>query len=214
MIKTATEQFKTEPDVDAERITVVAEITLDNLALDGNIDEQDFLDRTELLCAQGLTVLVTDCEKHQKLINYFSEYRITKLGMVIGVRILLDLINETYYQNVDGSLLLAFGALFNRHVKMYVYPVHQEGSSELMNCHNLPIPEGIKFLYQHLQNAKHIEDIRSFNSDLLHIYSKEVLKLLRSDDHGWEDMVPRTVVSLVREKCLFNFPCQRLEFEY
>ncbi len=214
MIKTATEQFKTEPDVDAERITVVAEITLDNLALDGGIDEQDFLDRAELLCAQGLTVLVTDCEKHQKLINYFSDYRITKLGMVIGVRVLLDLINETYYQNVDGSLLLAFGALFNRHVKMYVYPVHQEGSDELMNCGNLPIPEGIKFLYRHLQNAKHIEDIRNFNPDLLHIYSKEVLKLLRSDDYGWDKMVPRNVAMLIRDKCLFNFPCQRLEFEY
>lgn len=214
MIKTASEQFKNEPDVDAERITTVAEITLTNLALDGEIDEQDFLDRATLLCAQRQIVLVTNCEKHQKLIDYFADYRITKLGLVIGVRILLDLINETYYQNVDGSLLLAFGALFNRHVKMYVYPVHQEGSGELMNCQNLPIPEGIKFLYRHLQDAKHIEDLRDFNPDLLHIYSKEVLKLLRSDDDGWDRMVPKAIAQIIREQCLFNFPCQRLEFEY
>ena len=83
-----------------------------------------------------------------------------------------------------------------------------------MNCHNVPIPEGIRFLYKHLLENHQLEDIQGFNEEKLHIFSKDVLRLLRSDEPGWDKMVPPKVANLIKEKCLFNFPCQRLEFEY
>ena len=214
MIRGATEQFKKNAEVDGDNAITVAEITLDNLRLDGDIDEQDFLDRAELLCTQGQDVFVTNCEQHQKLVNYLVDYKIPKIGLVVGVRVLLNLINETYYQNLDGSLLSAFGALFNRNVKMYVYPAQQEGSSDLVTCANLPIPEGITFLYQHLLKSRHIEDVENFDNNTLHIYSSEVLKMLRADETGWEKLVPRAVADAIKDKCLFNYPCEHLKFEY
>jgi len=110
--------------------------------------------------------------------------------------------------------LAAFGELFTRNVKMYVYPAMQEGNEELMTAKNLPVPEEIKFLYQHLLDSHQIEEISGYNPENLHIYSKSVLKLLQNDEEGWEQMVPKNVATLIREKCLFGFPYKQMEFEY
>jgi hypothetical protein len=144
------------------------------------------------------------------LIDYLSDYKIQKFGLVIGAREMLNLINEKYYQNKEGRLLAAFGELFAHNVKLYVYPSLQEGSSELMDSKNMPIPDGIKFLYQHLIERGQIDDV----NNILHIFSKEVLHMLQTDEPGWEKMVPAKVAKLIKEECLFNFPCQRMEFEY
>lgn len=215
MIKRSFEQFKAEPDVIPKKAHLLTEITIENLKADaGEINEKDFLDRTELLCDLGQTVMVTNCTERYKLTQYFSDYKVTKIGIVIGAREMLNLINEKYYQNVDGRLLAAFGSLFSQNVKLYVYPSLQEGSSELMVSHNLPIPEGIKFLYKHLIEREQIADITNVDPNILHIFSKEVLHMLQTDEKGWEKMVPDRVAKLIKEECLFNYPCQRMEFEY
>lgn len=214
MINTSYDQFRSEPDVDPQKTVLLSEITLDNLMVDGELDPKDFLDRADLLCALGQTVMVSNCEHYSKLINYLSDYRFAKLGLVIGVRPLLDIINDKYYKNMDGRILTAFGELFTRNVKMYVYPSMQEGSEELMNSENLLVPEGIKFLYQHLLDSQHIVDIDEYNNNYLHIYSKEVLSLIQEDAEGWEELVPQKVAQLIKSKCLFRFPFQKMVFEY
>ncbi len=214
MIKTSFQQFRNEQEVNAKKTFLLIEITMDNLRMEGELDERDFLDRAELLNALGHTVVISDCEQHQKLISYLSDYRVQQLGLVIGVRPLLDLINEKYFENMDGRLLAAFGELFTRNVKLYVYPAMQEGSAELMNAQNLPIPEGVKFLYRHLLDNRQIVDVEDFNEDQLHIFSKQVLTMLRNGESGWDGMVPPKVAKLIKEKFLFGYPCERLEFEY
>ncbi|MEL6864492.1 MAG: TonB-dependent receptor [Bacteroidota bacterium] len=214
MIKTSWNQFRKDENVDARKAYLLTEITLDNLYADGELDDKDFLDRAELLCALGQTIVISNCEQHQKLISYLSKYRIQKIGLVLGIRELLNIITEKYHQNMDGRLLTAFGELFTRNVKMYVYPAMQEGSEELMTCQNLPIPEGIKFLFRHLLDSQQIADIEGYSADHLHIFSKTVLQMLQSDEEGWEEMVPEKVAKLIREERLFGFPIQQMEFEY
>ena len=214
MIKASWEQFRAEPEVDAKKSFLMTEITLDNLLLDGLLDEADFLDRADLLCALGQTVMITNCEQHQKLIHYLADYKIPKLGLVIGVKQLLDTINQKYYDNSDGRLLTAFGELFTRNVKVYVYPMLQEGAKEPMTAQNIPVPDGVKFLYRHLVESKHIVDIENYHPEYLHIYSTQVLKMILHDEAGWEDLVPDKVATLVKEKCLLGFPAQALQFGY
>ena len=214
MIKSSWEQFRSQEGVDPRKAYLLTEITWDNLSSNGEVDEEDFLHRATLLNELNMTVVISNCESHQKLISYLADYKIQSLGLVLGVHQLLDLINDKYFQNQDGQLLAAFGELFVRNVKMYVYPALQEGSAELVNTSNLPVPEGIKFLYQHLLDNNQIVDIQGFNHDILHIFSKEVLSMLRKDEGTWKDMVPPKVAELIKDQCLFGFPCQKLEFEY
>lgn len=214
MIKSAYKQFREEPDLDPKKCYLVTEITMENLCSDGELDEKDFLERADLLCELGQTIVVSDCSHQKKLIDYFKEYKIPKLGLVSGVRELLEEINNTFYQNQEGALLAAFGQLFTRNVKFYIYPAMQEGSGEVINCKNLPVPEGIKFLYKHLIDSHQIVDIDKYNPDVLHIFSKQVLEMIKEDEEGWEKLVPAKVAKLIKEKCLFNFPYEQKEFEY
>jgi hypothetical protein len=214
MIRVANEQFRKEPEVDGSKSFLLAEITLENLMLTGELDEQDFLDRADVLGAMGLTVVVSDCKEYRQIINYLADFKVQQLGLVIGVRELLELITKKYYENMDGRLLMAIGEIFRRNVRMYVYPAYQEGSEELMKSHNVPIPEGVKFLYKHLCENKQVVDLEGYRPEYLHIFSKEVLDLLKQDAPGWDQSVPPKVAALIREKALFGFPIQKMEFDY
>ncbi len=210
----STTQFLAEPDADADHTFVLNEITITNLKLEGEINDQDFLDRAEIIGALGQTLVISNCEEHHKLINYLGDYKIRKLGLVLGVKVLLKLINEKYYQHENDDLLAAFGELFTKNVKLYVYPSLQEGSAELMTSKNLPVPDGLTFLYKHLLERNRLVDLEGFDKNILHIYSNEVLQMLRADEEGWEKLVTPKVANLIKERCLFGFPCERLEFEY
>ena len=214
MLKKGFEQFRNEAKVDARRSFLLTEITLENLCAPGELDEQDFLDRSEILTFLGQTVVISNCEKYKNLIDYLSDYKAQNIGIVIGVRELLELISETYYHNQDGRLLEAFGEVFTRNVRFYVYPAFQEGSEELITAKNLPVPEGIKFIYKHLIDSRQIIDYDQFDSDILHIFSKDVLQKIKHDEAGWEEMVPAKIATLIKQKQLFGFPVQKMEFEY
>ena len=127
---------------------------------------------------------------------------------------LLEFLSEKYYQNSDGSLLAAFGEVFTRNVRIYAYPSHQEGSEEWMVAENLPVPEGFKFLYRHLLDNRQIVDIQNCDPEVLHIFASDVLADIRQGATGWEAMTPKKVADLVKEKFLFGYPCEKVEFEY
>ncbi|HFB99327.1 MAG TPA: TonB-dependent receptor [Phaeodactylibacter sp.] len=216
MLHKSFEQFRNEPEVEARKSFLLTEITMDNMCK-GNIcdlDEKDFLDRAEVLCAMGQTVVVSNCEQHHRLINYLSDFKVQTVGLVIGVKELLKIINDKYYNDHKKSLLMEFGELFTKKMKMYVYPSMQEGSEEFMTSENLPIPDAIKHLYKHLVVNGKIVDIQNFDPNILHIFSKQVIELIKANDEEWEKMVPEKVKKLIKEKYLFNYPFETMEFKY
>jgi hypothetical protein len=216
MIIKSFEQFRNEEEVDPRKSFLLAEITMDNLC-NGDItalDEKDFIDRAEVLCAMGQTVVVCNCEQHQKLVQYFSDFKVQTVGLVIGVKELLNVINSKYFDDKKSSLLMEFGELFTKRMRMYVYPSMQEGSEELMTAKNLPIPDGIKFLYKHLLEDGKIIDIENYDPSILHIFSKQVLEMIQANDEVWEKMVPGNVAKLIKEKYLFDYPYETMSFEY
>lgn len=213
VIKSSFEQFKAEEDIDPEKAYIMTELTLDNLLVDGEIREEDFLNRADLLCAMGQTVIISNCRNHQRLINYLSDYKITKLGLVIGVRELLEIVNEKFYKNRDGRLLVAFGELFTRNIQIFAYPALKEGSDELMTGSNLPVPEGIRFLYKYLVESEHIVEVVKFDIDLLHIMPQKVLQMIQAGETGWEEMLPKNLSDLIIQKRMFGYRNPKIEVE-
>lgn len=197
-------QFKAEPDVPDTQAHLMCELTLDYLKNGGEIDKADFLDRAKALNAMGQSVIVSNCDNHQRLINYLSDFKIPKLGLVIGVRELLDIITGKYYENRDGNLLVAFGELFTRNIKIYAYPVIGDDGT-LIFAHDMPIPEGIKFLYQYLLDSQHIVEVQEYNAGLLHIFPQNVLQMIRDGKSGWEAFLPEQVAGIIRAEGLFGW---------
>ena len=195
-------QFIEEPGIDPDKAYQMAELTLDNLKIDGEIDENDFLHRADLLNEMGKTVIISNCHNHQRLINYLSDFKIQQLGLVIGARELLEIINEKYINNLDGRLLVAFGELFTRNIKIYVYPVLKDG--KLIHANNLPVPEGIKFLYKYLLENQHVVEIDDYNAELLPIFPQNVLAMITQGEPGWEAFLPEGLSTLIKANNMFG----------
>ncbi len=213
VFKSGFEQFKKESYIDPEKSYIMAELTLENLDKDiNNINETDFIERTDMLCALGYKVMITNCTNHQALINYLEDFKITTTGLVIGVRELLEIINEKYYQNQDGRLLVAFGELFTRNIKIYAYPALSGDRKQMLTATNLPVPEGITFLYKHLLNSHQIAEIEQYDEELLKILPQNVLGLIQMGDPSWEDLVPTPLVGIIKEKEYFGYKSQTSAF--
>lgn len=221
LIKAGFKQFCEEQEVDESKAHLLAEITLENLGkADAKIDEKDFLDRAEVLCAMGKTVLITNCDKFNKLVNYLKNYKVKHVGVVFGIRQLEKLIRNLYEQHKDGPMLLAFGEIFHRNVFVYAYPAEklkrQEGrkmTDEFVTTHNMEIPEEVRFLVQHLIESKQIVDMIYCNAEVMDIYAREVLRKIRDGEKGWEKLVPEAAAKVIKEKRLFKYKVPRIQVE-
>jgi hypothetical protein len=208
MIRCAYNQFTRDATDPKDEVFFLSEIALDNLSENGMPDEQDFLDRTELLCALGQTVIVSNFKHHKDLIAYFSDYKVRRIGVATGVRKFRQLVTDTCKQN-PGNLLGAFGEVFLRNVSFYVYPAlpnkdEHDNQGEFLQATNFNTPPSIHFLYQYLLDNRNIRDIEGFNPDVLHIHHKEVLSMIQNGQPGWENKVPPEVAALIREKGFFR----------
>ena len=206
VIECSFNQFKDETSLTDDKLNLMMEMTMDYLKGDGaDIDEKDFLERADMITALGHKVLLSDCANHEMLINYLSDYKISNLGLVIGVRELQSIITDKYTQNQDGRLLVAFGELFSQNIRIYVYPAQTAETDEIITAENMTVPEGIKFLYQYLLDSRQVVAVKKFNSDILHIYPTDVLNDIQENKTGWEQKVPESLVKLIKERQLFGY---------
>ncbi len=203
MIRNGLEQFRGDLGEDSDKAYFLAEITLDNLSADGHLDEKDYLDRADVLCALGQTVIISSCRQHHQLIGYFSDYKVPTIGLLMGVKKLSRIIEETYAQATD-SLLEAFGRIFLQNVRFYIYPAVIDGGTELMNLNNMPVPEPIKTLIAFIREHSQLVDIEQFNRDYLYIHHKVTLQFIREGNQKWEQEVPAAVAAIIKEKQLFG----------
>ena len=203
MIRATYHQFLNEPDVDASKAFFLTEITLDNLRSEnGEVDERDFTDRTTLLCAMGQTVIISDCVQHKRLIAYFSEYKVPRIGLAMGARKLQNILHDTCRLQPD-NLLTAFGELFPRNVRFYVYPARDSGSDVIITSQKVEIPKEILFLFNYLIVNNNIVDVTDFKPEVLHIYHKDVLRQIQENEPGWEKSVPDEVARMIKDNKLW-----------
>ena len=196
--------FLKQKGVDLEKTQVVFEITLSNLKSDGEIDEQDFLDRAKLLCSLGQTVLISDFKEYYKLVEYFSLYTKKKIGLTMGINNLIEIFDPKYYTHLSGGILEAFGKLFFKNVKVFAYPMLNE-EGQIINSDNLKVHPRMKELYKFFKYNGKVQDVEDYNVENLKIFSRKVLELINSGDPKWEEMLPKGVSKLIKEQKLFGY---------
>jgi len=205
MLESAQAQLVEDSGVPQAETVTLFEMTMSNLMADGQIDLRDFLSRAEVVAATGHTVLISDYFEYYRLAAYFARYTQRDIALVIGAPGLPELFNEAYYQKLPGGTLEAFGRLFKNDVRIYVYPMRERATGELVTAATYR-PEGqLGLLYQFLLERGAIVPLRSYREDVLHILSQEVIELIRLGDPAWEDMVPEPVAAAIRRRGLFGF---------
>ncbi|MFC2102171.1 TonB-dependent receptor [Bacteroidota bacterium] len=212
MLKSSYRIFKRDEDYDRDNTMTLCEISVNNLLRQGEIDERDFLERVDLLNGMGQHVMISTFKEYYKLVNYFSQFAIKNLRIVIGIPTFLKVINERYYTNLKGGILEAFGKLFVDNMKLYIYPTipavsidTREATGELLTSKDMLLSKGQEDLYQYLIKNRKIIDITSVKREWLYISSANVLRMIREGDPGWEEMVPNYVEKQIKEKGLFGY---------
>lgn len=208
MLENGYRQFLEEPDVDPDRVVRIAELTLQNLSAgDHRIDEKDFLDRVDILCSMGQTVMISSFLEYYKLVAYISSLTKHKIGLILGIPNLEYIFDEEHYKALPGGILESFSTLFSRKVKLFVYPTLAPDGS-IYTCENFRTTPNLTPLFQYLVQNDKIEDITDYNEENLHISTDRVLTLVKAGQAGWETMVPESVVRQIKDNCLFGYPCE------
>ena len=204
MYQKSLNMFLNESTVDPNNTIVLFEITLSNLKVSGEIDERDFLDRAELLCALGHTVLISKFQEYYKLVEYFNEYTKARIGLSMGVNNLVAIFDEKYYRHLSGGILEAFGKLFFKDLKVYLYPMIDEETGDLITSNNMQVHPRMRELFKFFKYNGKVVDIVDYDPEILNIFSRDVLQKIKNNESGWENMLPEIVAEQINKKQLFR----------
>ena len=204
MIKKGYKQFIQSKNVQKDDAVVLFEITLNNLLADGTLDEQDFLDRADILCSIGQTVLISNYQEYYRLVDYFAGFTKKRIGLIMGIPSLQEIFDEKYYEHLTGGILEAMGRLFSKSLVIYAYPFRGETSVNTVS--DIVVNDLFKNIFDYLKQARRVRDIEDFDPDILSIWSREVLRKIRTGETGWEDSLPTYVDKIIKEKGLFGYP--------
>ncbi len=117
----------------------------------------------------------------------------------------IRLFDEKYYAQLDGGILESFGRLFKSDIRLYVYPCMDAATGKLITAETVGMPANLQQLYAYLRANQKIVPIRDVNEKNLHIFPKQVLRLIQSGDSSWEDMVPQEGVRLIKQRGVFGY---------
>jgi hypothetical protein len=205
MIKSAYERFASEPEVALGSVVELMEITMKNLLATGKIDLADFLARADVLAAAGKTVLISDYFEYYRLAAYLTRYTSQPIAVTMGVGSLQDLFKEEYYAGLEGGILEAFGKLFTKDLRIYVYPLKDPATGQITTVDNLQMPGALNSLYRHLVERGRIKQLDNYDESVLHIFSRDVLRRIKDNDASWETMVPPEIARVIKDRQYFGY---------
>ena len=148
--------------------------------------------------------MITNFKEYYKLAEYFSSYTEKEVVLTMGVNNLIEIFDEKYYDNLRGGILEAFGKLFVKNLRVFLYPTKAKDGT-IVNSNNIHVANKMKNLYKFFKYNNRLLDIFDYDESLLDIYSVKVLEKIKKGEKGWEKMLPQEVTKLIKSKKLFGF---------
>jgi hypothetical protein len=205
MLDGARRKVLSDADAQEKDLVVLMEMTLENLLSEGQLNHADFLARVDILGALGRTVLISRFGEYYRLAGYLARYTNKMIGLVMGVPSLMEIFDEKYYLNLEGGILEALGRMFKGNLKLFVYPMVEEKTGEILTASKFQVAANLQSLYSYLIENKFIVEITDFHPEYLRIFPPDALAKLQSGDSGWEAMVPPEVKRIIKEREFFGY---------
>ena len=205
MLRSAHSRFSTELSVKPDQVVDLMEITMRNLLVTGKIDLSDFLARADVLAAAGKTVLISDYPEYYRLAAWLTRNTREPVAITLGLDNLQDLFEEKYYENLEGGILEAFGKLFTRDLRIYVYPMRDPSTGTLKTLANVEMPAKVQGLFRHIVDGGRVRQLDNIDESVLHIFSRDVLRLIKEDNPAWAAMVPAEIADVIRRRGFFGY---------
>ncbi len=207
MLERARERMMSEPDMAGREPVVLMEMTLRNLLSSGEeVEHADFLARMDTLRALGHTVMISNYSRFHNVTTYLRRYTRERVGMVMGLATLAQILEEKYYADLDGGILEALGRLLGGGpVRLYIYPWKIAGTGEIRIAEDFAVSAPLQQLYLYLIQNRFVAGIAPTPGLDLATLPHEVLMKLQSGESSWEELVPREVVEVVKARQLFGY---------
>jgi hypothetical protein len=116
-------------------------------------------------------------------------------------------LNSQKYKDNTIGLIGSLGALLEPYTKLFIYPSCEESGLQVKNIESMNLSPDLGPLLIFLIENNYIENILDYNKDVIHIWSRKVLKMIQDGTSGWEKLVPESVAKTVKNKCLFGAKC-------
>jgi hypothetical protein len=205
MLNGARTAFLEQCGCSEEDLVVLMEMTLENLLSEGQLNHADFLARVDILGALGRTVMVSKFGEYFRLASYLARYTNRMIGLVMGVPSLMEIFDEKYYLNLEGGILEALGRMFKSGLKLYVYPMVDEKTGQLLTATKLEVAPNLSSLFRYLIDNEFIQEITDYDPEYLRIHPPDALAKLQSGDPAWEGMVPPEVAEIIKNRQFFGY---------
>ena len=197
--------FERDENYKPDNTIAFCEISLNYLMQNEEVDEKDFLHRVDLLNMVGQSVMVSRFSRYFKLVDYFAQFKMSKLRIVVGLPTFDKIMDKSQYTDLRGGLLEAMGTLFQENVKMYLYPYTDMNTGEVVYPEDAHFSNENKHLWQYLNETKKIIILKSIPSKHLEITSGYIAELIENADESLINYVPEAVFKHIKENKLFGY---------
>lgn len=197
--------FKRDEDYKPDNTIAFCEISLKYFIHDEQLDENDFLNRVELLNMVGQNVMVSNFYRYFKLVDYFAQFKMIKLRIVVGLPTFDKILDSSQYTDMRGGLLEAMGTLFQHNVKMYLYPYTDMSTGEVVYPDDNHFSGEYKLLWQYLMATRRMIVLKGIPAHRLSITSGYIDTLIENADERLKDYVPEKVYNYISQNRLFGY---------
>jgi len=197
--------FKRDENYKPDNTIAFCEISLKYLMQNEKVDEKDFLHRVDLLNMMGQSVMVSKFYRYFQLVKYFGQFKLIKLRIVVGLPAFDKILDSDNYTDLRGGLLESMGALFQEHVKIYLYPYIDARTGEVIYPDDDHFSKENKLLWQYLNAIKKILVLKSISPQKLEIRSEHISELIENGDDSFANYVPDKVFQHIKDNGLFGY---------
>jgi hypothetical protein len=176
MLRCAREKFETDPAVEGKPVLALTELTMRNLRAEGDVDRRDFLARADLLAACGMTVLISDYYEYSRLATYLAGRTQSGSASSWACRACWTCSTRDNHAQMQGGILESFGRLFKNDLRLFVYPMRDTGSGEVITVETMAVDDVLQPLFDYLRRRGSFVDLDNYRPEHLSILSRDVLR--------------------------------------
>ena len=122
----------------------------------------------------------------------------------MGLNTLRSLLDEQYYDGLDGGILECLGRLFKAQLALFIYPFKNRRNGKVEDIDDLILENSVHHLLCYLKDRERIIPLKDISHQYLDIHSPDVLALIASGGE-WTKLVPDSVAAAIVQNNLFGY---------
>ncbi len=155
IIDVGTKAMAEEQNLAEDNVLCFTEMNVARYLSEGLDEVSDLEERVIENTSRGFNVMVSSHFRYFRLSEYFSKFDERKIGFIMSVDNIRSLMDEKYYEGMEGGILEAMGKLFASDSKLLVFPnLTPEG--QLLTAENIKVPDTQKYFYRHLLHNRRV----------------------------------------------------------